>query len=300
MKKANFYLKIVLLTIFNVVVIGIFLIFTFNSPQFLRLENVQISHISEDSINIKSDAIFNNNNFYSIKGKNLAINTYYEDILLAKSVIKELNLNANKESISKNSVVLSLSQLSKKWNHFIGKDSLELKSEITGYFGPLNFNYKTQFKYTIPSKTIIENFIAQVMQKQSFKIQNFRLEKLGLKEWSWNFDVNIKNYNSFELELKRIDVDVFADEKGSIKVGSWNLNDSKIILKEGENQLISGYLKTTLLGSVGTLLSKIKDPNLIFYIHSKIEVVINNQNFKIPYKIKVKVDPITKNVSIVN
>ena len=109
MKKANFYLKIVLLTIFNIAVIGIFLIFTFNSPQFLRLENVQISHINQDSINIKSDAIFNNNNFYSIKGKNLAINSYYEDILLAKSVIKELNFNANKESISKNRVFLSLS-----------------------------------------------------------------------------------------------------------------------------------------------------------------------------------------------
>jgi hypothetical protein len=298
-KKANFYLKIVLLTIFNVAVIGIFLIFTFNSPQFLRLENVQISHISEDFINIKSDAIFNNNNFYSIKGKNLAINTYYEDILLAKSVIKELNLNANKESISKNSVVLSLSQLSKKWNHFIGKDSLELKSEITGYFGPLNFNYKTQFKYTIPSRTIIENFIAQVMQKQSFKIQNFRLEKLGLKEWLWNFDIQIFNQNPFDLVLKKINVKVFAKKDEKNEIGSWNYNSSEIILTEGDNKVISGQFKTTLGGTISTFLSKINDPNLIFYVNSKIEVVINNQIFKIPYKLKVKIDPFTRKISII-
>lgn len=300
MKRTYFYLKIVALTIFNIVIVALVLIFTFKKPQFLKLENVQINHFSQDSINISSDVKFSNNNFYSIKGKNLLINTYYEDILLAKSIIEELNLNAKKISITKNTVDLSLSQLSKKWNHFIEKDSIELESEIVGNFGPLNFNYETQFKYTIPSKLIIENFIAQVLQKQSFKIQNFRLEKLSLKEWNWNFDVYIKNHNSFNIELKKIDIDVFADENGSIKVGSWNLNDSKIILKEGENQLISGFLKTTLLGSVGTLLSKIKDPNLIFYIHSKIEVAINNHIFKIPYRIKAKVDPITKKVYIVN
>jgi hypothetical protein len=298
-RKFNFFLKVLLITFLNLIIVIVVLFLTFKNPTFLKLENVKIDSFRNDSIIIKSNTVFVNKNIYSINGRNISIDTYYKDSLIAKSNIKTLNLKSNQESISENIIYLSTKQLSDKWNGFIEKDSIKLKSVIEGDFGPFNFNYKTNFNYSIPSRLFIKKFIDKAVKRQSFKIQNFRLEKLGLKEWLWNFDIQIFNQNPFDLVLKKINVKVFAEKDKKNEVGSWNYNSSEIILTEGDKKMISGQFKTTLGGTISTFLSKINDPNLIFYVNSKIEVVINNQIFKIPYKVKVKIDPFTRKISII-
>tara|TARA_B100000767_G_C19754037_1_gene532087 strand:+ start:1025 stop:1927 length:903 start_codon:yes stop_codon:yes gene_type:complete len=298
-RKFNFFLKVLLITFLNLIIVIVVLFLTFKNPTFLKLENVKIDSFSNDSIVVKSNAVFVNKNIYSINGRNISIDTYYKDSMIAKSNIKTLNLKSNQKSISENIVYLSTKQLSDKWNGFIEKDSIKLKSVIEGDFGPFNFKYKTNFNYSIPSRLFIKKFIDKAVKRQSFKIQNFRLEKLGLKEWLWNFDIQIFNQNPFDLVLKKINVKVFAEKDEKNEVGSWNYNSSEIILTEGDKKMISGQFKTTLGGTISTFLSKINDPNLIFYVNSKIEVVINNQIFKIPYKLKVKIDPFTRKISII-
>ena len=150
MKNFNVFLKILLITFLNLIIVTVFLFLTFKNPTFLKLENIKIDRISNDSIIIKSNAVFLNKNIYSIRGKNISIDTYYKDSLIAKSNIKTLNLKSNQESISENIVYLSTQQLSEKWNGFIGMDSIKLKSVIEGDFGPFNSNYKTNFQYSIP------------------------------------------------------------------------------------------------------------------------------------------------------
>ena len=299
MKKTFFSLKIILITLINLILIGTILFFLFEKPIFLKLDNLKINNIIKDSILIESDAVFQNNNFYSIKGNRISIETYYQDVIIAKSNIKTLNLKGNQNSITTNSIYMSTKSLSEKWNDFLDKDSLEFKGLVNGYFGPFNLHYQSEFLFLIPSKKIIQNFINQAFKKQSFKIENFRLEKLGLKQWLWKFDIQIKNNNSFDLTISEIDVNVYAEKASTKKLSAWKYDDSGIVLTNGENKIIKGQLKTTFGGTLDTFLSKIKNPNLFFYVKSNIKIIINNQSFKIPYNLKIKVDPISRKITIV-
>ena len=300
LNKIPTWLKIILFTLLNFIVVFIVFWILFSYPKISKIEKIEITKIEKGTIHTFSSVIINNPNFFSINGKNLKFEMKYKNTSIGNGEVRNKFTIPSKEStpISAN-MKFNINKLSDFWKTFIKKDSLEVNIISNGSYTFLNLSIEHEEKMYLSSNDLISILIADAFGDESIKYSNLSIKKAGLTNWIWNFDFKIKNTLPDNIILNDLTVKLYADEETEKELGTWNPNNKNIVLEKNSNKTLKGSLNISFGGLMKTILTKAKTKTKTLYVETIIVVKLNNEKFTIPYSNLISFNPITKKIEII-
>lgn len=300
-KNKNNWSKILMFTTLNMAVVIVLFWLFFTYPSISNINKIEITKIENGTIHTSSSVLINNPNFFSINGKNLTFRMKYGNTTVGNGEMKnQFTLPSNKKTLLTAKMEFNLKKLSKFWRDFIKKDSLEIDILSNGSYTFLNLSIEHEEKMYLSSSDLLNVLIADAFDNESIKYMNLSIKKMGLTNWIWNFDFQIKNTLPDDITLSNLSVKLYADEKTKKALGVWNTNKKNIVLAENESTTLKGSLKISFGGLMKTILTKAKTKTKTLYVKTEIVVKLNNEKFSIPYSNSVLFNPITKEIEIID
>lgn len=293
--RSKIFIVLLTLVVFSALVAQ-----TVKHPDFVAVDRFNLNTIHNGVCSADVVFLVHNDNWFSLKGRDLNSEIYYGDRLVAIGNLDdqfELSKKATNQ-ITMN-LVFFLDSLKSELKDFLMKDSIEFSVKISGKFTFLNIQRTMDMKLSISSAEMVDNLVADIMDKDGLQTEIIELKEIGITNTFFDIGFRVKNKLSFDFIVKEIRSSVYADVAKKQKVADWVISSDKLVRKD-DSELILGEAKIDNIQSAISGFLKVISGSLDYYIQGYALLEVDAREIKLPLNQHFRVSPTERKVEIID
>ena len=174
-----------------------------------------------------------------------------------------------------------------------------MKVEVNGKFSFLNIQTSRTLDVWINTKQMIDLLMSNLLVDKGPKLEYLKLKKTSVTNSLFTIGFEFQNSLPFDILLKDIECDVYADRTLQNKVSQSTFKVNKI-MSHNAIELIDGDLNVNNVTSFLTGISKVLKGSLDYYLKGYALIEVDKRQIKIPIEKSFRVNPLTQEVIIEN
>ena len=264
------------------------------NPKLISLDNIEVIEENAENFILSSDITMFNPNGFKIPAKDIFYNLYIDSLFVGQGDFKKGYLNKKVNSNLTTSISVKKNIIQYVYDI---KDSISIKVLGSTSIPLIPSKYYFDFNYKIYPKDIINLFTNRLMEDVDLKILEIKVNKLNLRNTSFEIIFSLENKFQFECIIKKLDVKLYKTKNYNDLLGYSELKNDFSILSNSTNRFTSKLNVNTLKMGTAYFTNTINSKNSFFIeVDSKIE--FNNIDF--PFKIKKQIDydPVTLKIEL--
>ncbi|GAB4130754.1 MAG: hypothetical protein Fur0041_00260 [Bacteroidia bacterium] len=283
----------------GLMILGIIVIMSiYKSPVFEKAVNLKVKDRTDRGFIATTNIIVKNDNFFSIKGKDVVVKIFYKDSLVGETKsIEKIALGKNSSDTIGFEVEFHLAAMKNDLTTLMKNDSISFDIEVEGAFGLLGSKRTTKSKIYFYPKDFVPMLIEDAMGDNSVTLNNVKMKKADVKKTSFDFKVHLKNTLPLDIQIKNVWIDVFADKEYKKRVGEW-LGKQPNKLKKGEEGDVSGDLEIDNIYTALSGAEKVISGEFEYFVDGQADVIVDDYLITVPIETSFKYNPATNEITI--
>jgi LEA14-like dessication related protein len=294
MKYSPTKLIAILLTIGSVF---LFLGLMFSKPKFNGIQSLKITELHDGTLLLMTSVRMDNDNFFSIRGKEISTELYLGQQLFARGKSGSFNLKKLDSTNVNLSFEFYLDSLKAELTNLLLKDSIQITAKSRGTFSLLNLNVEDEQQIWFKSKDLIDPLVKNSMKEKGVNFKFIQLIGLDLEHTTFGVAVDFTNNLPIEITLKDFQFSVLSEKQDSKAVADWQFQLNKT-LKPNQIETLSGEAKVDNANAIFSGMNKILKGKTDGYLRGTATISLDGRMVKIPINQHFEMNLLTKEITI--
>jgi LEA14-like dessication related protein len=279
--------------------VGLLLAQTIRIPEFKQVNSFELQSFENDVIQASANIGIQNQNWFSINGKKIEFYMFYNERVIAKGTSFE-SVKFNRKSISNFPIELKFypDSLKNELKEILYRDSIETKIILSGKFTFWGIHIQKELKIWLKTEELVNTLVVKSMEGEGLKLKSVQLNKLELKQSSFDISFDFKNTINIPLELKHMNYSVYAEKLKQINVAEWESKINKVIAPN-QTESIIGNVVINNISSALTGLTKVLKGKLDYFLDGYALIALKGREIKIPIKQHFLLEPLSQKITII-
>jgi LEA14-like dessication related protein len=279
--------------------VGLLLAQTIRIPEFKQVNSFELQSFENDVIQASANIGIQNQNWFSINGKKIEFCMFYNERVIAKGTSFE-SVKFNRKSISNFPIELKFypDSLKNELKEILYRDSIETKIILSGKFTFLGIHIQKELKIWLKTEELVNTLVVKSMEGEGLKLKSVQLNKLELKQSSFDISFDFKNTINIPLELKNMNYSVYAEKLKQINVAEWESKINRAIAPN-QTESINGNVVINNISSALTGLTKVLKGKLDYYLDGYALIALKGREIKIPIKQHFLLEPLSQKITVI-
>ena len=284
----------------TIFIVGFLTSQTILKPKFSGISKFEIIDFSNGKLKANASMKIKNDNWFSYSGKGIQFKMFYKDHLVSEGENDEtFRFEKNSESLLDIQTYFYADSLFNDLKTILFKDSIKMKVVVSGKFSFLNIQTSRTLDVWINTKQMVDVITSNMLGNKGLKLEKIKLEKITIPNSIFNIGFKFQNNLPFDILLKEVKCDVYTDKSLKNKVSNSSFMVNKMIPKN-TIEMIEGDLIVNNVTSFFSGISKVLKGSLDYFLNGYAVIEVDNREIKIPITKSFKVNPLTKEVVIIN
>jgi LEA14-like dessication related protein len=291
--------KLIVLNVGLIAVIAVALFAMFKYPNFEKAINLEVVDRTDRGFIARTSIIVRNDNFFSIKGKDIVVKLYYKDSLIGETKgVDDVSLKRKSSDTIGLNVEFHLAAMRNDLPTLMKtKDSIAFDIQVEGKFSMFGSNKSEKTRIYFRPKDFVPMLIEDGLGNNSVTLNEVKLKKVEATTSTFDFKVHLKNTLPLDVQIKNVWIDVFADKDYKKRVGEW-LGKQPNKLKPGEEGDVSGDLAVNNLYTAVSGVTSVISGDFEYFVDGQADVVVDDYQITVPISTSFKYNPSTNEITI--
>jgi LEA14-like dessication related protein len=281
-KKINRKQFVLFILLNGLIVCGIIAL-SFRKPTFIKVNHSELVSVTDSFFNFRVNMALKNANFFSISGKDLAIQLGESERIFGEGSIEPFHLSKSSESDLDITMKLNYREVIRSYNAQTS-DTLIPSVSITGSFMPGFFIHKINLNKKISRSEIFRVLMTAFNGRNAIKADSFSINKLGAFETEINFAILFTNSIDLTFSIKKIDATIYPSESSNLSLGNVSLANN-IVLPAKEKVAVPLQLMVDNVSLVRAMLQSGLKTFDSFFARGNMVIEIGGEQAKVPFEL---------------
>lgn len=280
LKRIN-WKQLVLFIILNGFILCGIIALSFRKPKFIKVNHAELVSVTDSFFNFRVNLAIRNANFFSISGKNLAIQLSESERMFGEGTIEPFSLSKSSESDLDITMKLNYRQVIRAYNAQ-ASDTLIPSVSITGSFLPGFFIHQINLDKRIPRSEIFRVLTTAFNGRKSIKADSFSIKKIGALETEINFAILFTNNIDLTFSIKEINATIYPSESSNLSLGDVSLAET-IVLPAKEKVAVPLQLMADNVSIVRAMVQSGLKNFDSFFARGELVIEIDGEQVRMPF-----------------
>ena len=254
-------------------------------PQIIRLENIEIMEITEDSIIVKLDAIIKNNNPFNLNIAKFNMGISSDTVQVGNAVsLNDATLFGDSSTIVPLNISLNTNRLLTSISSGIDSIQLNLKGIVQVKTEIKNFEKLIEYPITINIRELIEKSISESADSNDF-ISVVDAELIDITPISSKLSIKFVINNPYDIELFITDYSANVKVNGN-EAGVGNITDKIFVGKQKNGVVGKMIFNLNNFKSATSLLNALLNRKIEYETNGNLNLQIYKNEFSVPFSFK--------------
>jgi LEA14-like dessication related protein len=271
---------------------------TVSYPDIKTINSFKIHSFDDDIFKVSMNLEIHNNNWFTIRGKQISFKIAYNNRIIAKgSSIEDIKFYRKTRTDLPIQIDFYPDSMQSDLRDILLKDSIQINIDLDAKFSIFKMSSHKNIKTWIKTDDLVNTLIAQSMKGDGLKLKSVELVKTDIQETVLNVCFDFKNTLNLPLELKTMRYSIYADDAHQNKVADWNVKLNKVI-QPNKFETINSEVIVDNITSALTGFTKILNGKSDYFIGGYAFIAIKGREIKIPIKQHFLVDFLAQKITI--